>query len=56
MNKQQLDFLMMSEEFFEDEKCTKGESTLQMFLKYCPDALTHLFDLCIVKPCSEQVS
>lgn len=44
----------MSKEFY-NCKPVNGETTVQMFLKYCPDALNHLFDLCIVKPCTEQV-
>ncbi len=27
----------------------------QMFLKYCPDSLNHLFDRCVIKPCMGQV-
>ena len=49
MNQQQLDFLKMAKEFYEDE------STLQIYLKYCPDSLIHLFDLSVMKPCAEQV-
>ena len=49
MNQQQLDFLKMAKEFHEEE------STLQIYLKYCPDSLIHLFDLSVMKPCAEQV-
>ncbi len=54
MNQQQMEFLHMSAEFYENSNngCC---STLQMFLKYCPDSLKHLFDLCVVKPCAAQV-
>lgn len=43
----------MSKEFYNCE-AVNGETTMQMFLKYCPDSLVHLFDLCIVKPDTEE--
>ena len=55
MNHQQLEFLKLSKEFYE-QKEDQAKSTLEMYLKYCPDALNHLFDLSIMKPCLAQVS
>jgi hypothetical protein len=40
---------------FNEEKEDVGQGALYMFLKYSPDSLLKLFDLCIVKPCYEQV-
>ena len=55
MNPQQLEFLKLSKEFYE-QKDDQAKSTLEMYLKYCPDALNHLFDTSIMKPCLGQVS
>ena len=55
MNPQQLEFLKLSKEFYE-QKEDQAKSTLEMYLKYCPDALNHLFDTSIMKPCLGQVS
>ena len=44
MNQQQLQLLELAKEFY-DSKPLYGETTFEMFLKNCPDALTHLFDL-----------
>ena len=54
MNQQQLQLLELAKEFY-DSKPLYGETTFEMFLKNCPDALTHLFDLCLIKPMLEQV-
>ena len=55
MNQQQLQLLELAKEFY-DSKPLYGETTFEMFLKNCPDALTHLFDLCLIKPMLEQVT
>ena len=55
MNQQQLQFAKMSKEFYEKEEDEDDDTTFEMFLKYCPDALSHLFDKCIMKPVEEQV-
>ena len=54
MNQQQLQLLELAKEFY-DSKPLYGETTFEMYLKNCPDALTHLFDLCLIKPMLEQV-
>jgi hypothetical protein len=55
MNQQQLQLLELAKEFY-DSKPLYGETTFEMYLKNCPDALTHLFDLCLIKPMLEQVT
>ena len=54
MSHSQLQLAQLSQEFYNSDPC-KGESTMQMLMKYCPDSLPHLFDLCVTKPCMEQV-
>ena len=54
MNQQQRQLLECAKELY-DSKPLYGETTFQMYLKNCPDALTHLFDLCMIKPMLEQV-
>ena len=55
MNQQQLQLLELAKEFY-DSKPLYGETTFEMYMKNCPDALTHLFDLCLIKPMLEQVT
>ena len=55
MTNQQLQFIQVSTELY-NSVCSEGkEGTMQMLIKYCPDSLPHLFDLCVMKPCMEQV-
>ena len=55
MNQQQLQLLELAKEFY-DSKPLYGETTFEMYMKNCPDALTYLFDLCLIKPMLEQVT
>ena len=54
MNQQQVQLLELAKELY-DSKPLYGETTFEMYLKNCPDALTSLFNMCLVKPCLEQV-
>lgn len=56
MNDQEMSFLNMSCDLTNVSDTGDGQSAFYMFLKYSPDSLVKLFDLCIVKPCQEQVS
>ena len=55
MNNSQLQLAALSQEFYNSIRSGDQESTMQMLMKYCPDSLPHLFDLCVTKPCMEQV-
>ena len=55
MNNSQLQLAALSTEFYNSIRSGDQESTMQMLMKYCPDSLPHLFDLCVTKPCMEQV-
>ena len=54
MNQQQVQLLELAKELY-DSKPLYGETTFEMYLKNCPDALTFLFNCCLVKPMLEQV-
>ncbi len=52
MNDQQIQFLEMANELGnQDEEM----ATFKMFLQYCPDAITYLFDRCLMTPHCMQV-
>ena len=56
MNDQEMAFLNMSQDLVKSSKNNgDGQNAFYMFLKYSPDSLVKLFDLCVVKPCYEQV-
>ena len=54
MTNQEMAFLHMSYELSKLD-LQNPNGTFQMFLKYSPDSLKRLFDLCVVKPCFVQV-
>jgi hypothetical protein len=55
MDDQEMAFLNMSHDLTEMSSSGDGQNAFYMFLKYSPDSLTKLFDLCVIKPCDEQV-
>ena len=52
MSDQEIEFAAMANELaqFRSDRCT-----FRMYLQYCPDAVTYLFDRCLINECSEQV-
>ena len=52
MSDQELQFADMANELV---KCKGGVVTFKMYLQYCPDAITYLFDRCLVHEHYEQV-
>ena len=52
MSDQENEFAAMAKELsqFKGDRCT-----LRMYLQYCPDAVTYLFDRCLINECNEQV-
>lgn len=56
MNEQEMQFLQLSKDL-KPNGCGEDteNSAIRMFLKYSPDSLNRLFDLCVVKPCYVQV-
>ena len=53
MTDQESEFAEMANELAD----FKGSScTFRMYLQYCPEAVTYLFDRCLVIECAEQVT
>ena len=52
MSDQENEFAAMANELSRFEG---DSSTFRMYLQYCPDAVTYLFDRCIINECNEQV-
>ena len=54
MNPQQAQLLLAAQELCNTEPIN-GETTFQVYLKFCPDVLTDLLNMCVVKPDGMQI-
>ena len=54
MSEQEIEFAKMARELSPDHK-QPGTEVIRMYMQYCPDAVTYLFDRCMIPDCAEQV-
>ena len=54
MSEQEIEFAKMARELSPDHK-PPGTEVIRMYMQYCPDAVTYLFDRCMIPDCAEQV-
>lgn len=55
MNQQEIQLLSFAEELRDATTSNCGTTTFEMYLKFCPDVLTHILNLCVVPVIPEQV-
>ena len=54
MSEQEIEFAKMARELSPDHK-QPGTEVIRMYMQYCPEAVTYLFDRCMIPDCAEQV-